>query len=88
MDGGEFTIYEGWPGQRVQEKLSPKLGKAVMFRSDLVHHKAEPVYTLKRAITLFINVKQTDDMDAPVIKHNELTDTVKADALYVTMKIF
>jgi hypothetical protein len=88
MDGGEFTIYEGWPGQRVQEKLSPTLGKAVMFRSDLVHHTAEPVYTLKRAITLFINVKPTDDMDAPVIKHNELTDTVKADALYVTMKIF
>jgi hypothetical protein len=59
-----------------------------MFRSDLVHHTAEPVNTLKRAITLFINVKQSDDMDAPMIKHNELTDTAKADALYVTMKIF
>jgi Rps23 Pro-64 3,4-dihydroxylase Tpa1-like proline 4-hydroxylase len=44
-DGGEFNIYESWPEQVLQEEITPKFGKAILFRSDLLHHSAEAVHT-------------------------------------------
>lgn len=35
------------------------MGSGILFRADKVHHSAEMVHTLKRAITLFINIKKT-----------------------------
>lgn len=61
------------------------MGKAIFFRADKVHHSAEIVNTVKRAITLFINVKQTEVIPEaqPVVRSSDMSPELEADALEV-----
>jgi hypothetical protein len=54
------VIYEKWPEKLVQEVLKPTMGSGILFRADKVHHSAEMVHTMKRALTLFINIKNVE----------------------------
>ncbi len=56
-DAGWYHTYYNWPKLDLKEVVAPTLGKAVIIRADKVYHSAEWVNTVKRAITLFINVK-------------------------------
>jgi hypothetical protein len=56
-DGGNYHTYYNWPEMEIKEVVNPTLGKSVIVRADKVYHSGEIVNTVKRAITLFINVK-------------------------------
>ena len=45
------------------------MGKGILFRADKVHHSGEMVYTTKRAITLFINIKKTQPIEDTQEEH-------------------
>lgn len=72
--GGTFKIYKNWPQQDHQETLNPELGKAILFRADKMHHSAEYVNTVKRAITLFINIKKVPKREStePVVQNSDM----------------
>ena len=56
-DGGFYKTYYNWPQLDPKETIAPTLGKTVIIRADKVFHSAEWVNTVKRGISLFINVK-------------------------------
>ncbi len=56
-DGGLYHTYYNWPQLDLKEVLTPTLGRGVIIRADKVYHSAELVNTMKRAITLFVNIK-------------------------------
>ncbi len=78
----------------VQEVIKPYFGAGILFRADKVHHSAELVHTVKRAITLFINIKKADlspeeldeakIVEPPVIRNVDMPDEMQADAIGFT----
>jgi Rps23 Pro-64 3,4-dihydroxylase Tpa1-like proline 4-hydroxylase len=56
-DGGYYHTYYNWPALNIKQRVEPTLGKTVIIRADKTYHSAEVVNTVKRAISLFINVK-------------------------------
>jgi Rps23 Pro-64 3,4-dihydroxylase Tpa1-like proline 4-hydroxylase len=56
-DGGLYQTYYNWPKLDLREVVTPTLGKGVIIRADKVYHSGEWVNTVKRGITLFVNVK-------------------------------
>lgn len=66
------------------------MGSGILFRADKVHHSAEMVHTLKRAITLFINIKKTAEVkqepavvedEKPVIRNVDMPEDMQNHAL-------
>ena len=82
-DGGTFVIYEKWPEKIVQEVLTPTMGKGILFRADKMHHSAEFVETIKRAITLFINIKkvETEEDELPIVRNVDMPEDMQKDAM-------
>ena len=78
-DGGTYTIYKNWPDSVVQEVLTPTLGKGILFRADKVHHSGDLARAPKRAITLFLNIKEVDIPPEvePLIRNTDMTDDMK-----------
>ena len=61
----------------IQEVLQPTFGKSILFRADKMHHSADYVYKDKRAITLFINIKKSEDASKSangVIKNTDMDE--------------
>lgn len=81
-------IYEKWPEKIVQEVLKPTMGKGILFRADKMHHSAEYVETIKRAITLFINIKKTaveeEEDELPIVRNADMPDEMQRDAMLLT----
>ena len=69
-DGGELLVYDNFERRNVIDRVTPKTGQAIIFRSDQVYHSAEYVYTEKRAITLFIQIKdlEAEELDEQTIQ--------------------
>ena len=76
-------IYEKWPEKIVQEVLTPTMGKGILFRADKMHHSAEFVETIKRAITLFINIKkvETEEDELPIVRNVDMPEDMQRDAM-------
>ena len=54
-----------------------------------MHHSAEWVNTVKRAITLFINIKQveiTQDTIATIVRNSDMTSLMQNDAQEIGKK--
>lgn len=65
-DGGELTIY---PFLQSAVKIAPHLGRAVIFRSDLILHRVECSFKNRYCLTIWIdglNINSTDDINLKI----------------------
>ena len=65
------------------------MGKGILFRADKMHHSAEWVETEKRAITLFINIKRTvevEEEELPIVRNADMPDEMQRDAMMLAQE--